>query len=743
MRILHMISGGDVGGAKTHVLSLLKGLGERHETRLVCFMEGDFSREARELGIPTLVYPGSNLFRLCRQVKALIDGQGFDVIHCHGAKGNAVGMLLRGKVNLPVLSTVHSDPRLDYLGRPLGNLTYGTINRVALRKMDYLVAVSDITREMLIGRGFDAQKVFAIYNGVDFSQPIPVTERKAFLRGLGLDWDESQIIFGIAARISPVKDMTTLIEAFSRVAGAFSNVKLLIAGDGEQRQELEQKAKQLCPAGSYHFAGWLQDVNSFYHALDVNLLTSKSETFPYAISEGARMGCATIATAVGGVPRMVQDGVTGFLITPGDEDALADRMGRLVEDAALRKQLGEAIREKVRREFSVDATVRTQEKIYETVLRKQARAAMPRDGVLISGSYGNGNVGDETILETIISQLRSHDPELPICVMSRRPRQTAQRNQVSSIYTFHPWKITARMKRAKLLISGGGSLIQNATSTRSLAFYLQVIRQAHRRGCKVMMYGCGIGPVTGKINRWWAGKRIDSNVDLITLRDPESKEELERLGVKRPEIRVTADPALLQRIPEEKRQSYEAYAQKAGLERQGNYCLFALRPWGNVHKKTALLAQAAEYVYEKHGLIPVLFMLEPGKDRAISQGVYDKIRCPKVMLPELTDGAVICALMGDMKLVVTMRLHALIFAAGQGTPLVGISYDPKVRGFMEYMEQNSYVSMEELSEENLRNCVDRALGSREDSAQKLDRLRSLAARNDALAWELMYGSDDP
>lgn len=738
MRIIHIISGGDVGGAKTHVLSLLKGLGERHEILLVCFMEGPFAQDARRMGIPTRVFPGKNLPGIVRELEAIIRRDKFQLIHCHGARGNAMGVLLK-KLGLPVLSTVHSDPKLDYMGRFVANLTYGSINRLALRRMDYWVAVSDVTKQLLVSRGFDVQRIFPIYNGVDFSAPPEVTDRRTFLGQLGLDWDDSQVVFGIAARISPVKDMGTLISAFGKVAASVPNVKLLIAGDGEQRQELERQADRLCPKGSWHFAGWLQGVDSFYNALDVNLLTSLSETFPYAISEGARMRCATIATAVGGVPRMVRDGVTGFLIKPGDVEALAARMTQVAQDEKLRRSLGDAIYEKVRREFSVEAMVRTQEEIYETILRRRRRPANEKDGVLICGAYGNGNVGDETILEAILQQMRRHDPDMPICVMSKRPRQTCRRNLVSSVYTFDFLKTRREMKKARLFISGGGSLIQDATSTRSLLFYLHAIRSAHRHGCKVMMYGCGIGPVSRKANRRRAARIIDNNVDLISLRDPDSRRELERLGVSRPLIQVTADPALLQAIPDEKEQAYRELCKQAGLKPEGRYCLFALRPWGSVGRKLQVFAHAAAYAYERYGLTPVFFQLEPGKDREITLATAELVRCPKVVLPAISDGAVICALMRDMKLVISMRLHALIFAAGQGTPVVGISYDPKVSGFMDYLGQENYISSEEITDGSLCDLIDGAMGCTLEQGQLLDRLLELAGRNDELAWKLIRG----
>ena len=135
----------------------------------------------------------------------------------------------------------------------------------------------------------------------------------------------------------------------------------------------------------------------------------------------------------------------------------------------------------------------------------------------------------------------------------------------------------------------------------------------------------------------------------------------------------------------------------------------------------------------------MLFQLEPGKDREITLVTAELVRCPKVVLPAISDGAVICALMRDMKLVISMRLHALIFAAGQGTPVVGISYDPKVSGFMDYLGQENYISSEEITDGSLCDLIDGAMGCTLEQGQLLHRLQELAGRNDELAWKLIRG----
>mgnify|MGYP002571362840 CR=1 FL=1 len=270
MKVIHLISGGDTGGAKTHVHSLLHGLEGRVELTLVCFMEGPFAQEARDLGIPTVVLPGRNLPCILRTLKKMIRDGGYDLIHCHGARGNLMGALLRRSTGLSVVTTVHSDYRLDYMGRFLSRLTYGTINRIALRRLDYRIGVSDAMVDQLISRGFDPDRLFAIYNGLDFS-PRPVArEREDFFRSVGLNADENSVVIGIAARLNPVKDIPTLVRAFAKAHAQRPELRLLIAGDGAQMEELKRLASQLGVADTVCFAGWLTDVDSFYHAIDVN-----------------------------------------------------------------------------------------------------------------------------------------------------------------------------------------------------------------------------------------------------------------------------------------------------------------------------------------------------------------------------------------------------------------------------------------------------------------------------------------
>ena len=728
MKVLTLISGGDVGGAKTHVLGLLAGLGEKIGVTMVCFMEGEFSREAVEMGIDTRIYPGKNLLTTAKALRELIRSEGFDLIHSHGSRGNFMAWLLRD-CGLPLLATVHSDPRLDYLGRPLAGVLYGSMNRFAIRRLDYLTGVSDSMAELLISRGAQPDRVFTIYNGVDLSAPGPGQDRAAFFRAQGIPREAGAVYVGIAARLNPVKDMPTLLRGFAAAHARVPALRLLIAGDGPQEAELKALARQLGVEKAVFFLGWVEDTDSFYASLDINALTSRSETFPYALTEGARQRKATVSSRVGGVPKLIDHGVTGFLFEPGDSAALADCLQRLAEDAALRARFADALYEKVARQFSLQATVDTQLSIYETVLRRYPHRKDPRSVIAVCGAYGRGNAGDEAILKAILEEIRELAPDAPICVVTRNPKETRLLHRVRAIHTFDIPGIARLSCRCRLYLNGGGSLIQDATSRRSLWFYLYTLWQAHRAGVPVLIYSSGIGPVTRPGDRRLAGRVISRNVDVITLREDSSVEELAALGVSGPEVVLAADPALTLRSHDEA--AARSVVLTAGLDPEGAYVCFILRPWPGFDEKVPEFAAAADRLFREEGLTPVFLPVDRGKDVPAARKVLQRMEEKGILLDGSYPGEELSDLLGVMGAVVSMRLHGLIFAAGRGTPLVGVVYDPKVRAFLRYIGQDRDMDLQAVTAEKLVAAVReaRASASPEQQRAAVARLEVLEEEN--------------
>jgi len=721
VKIITLISGGDVGGAKTHVLSLLQELNKVIRAELICFREGDFAAEARQLGIPTEIVNSGRLFSDVSALKKRISGGGFDIIHCHGSKANFIGSMLKKSLKIPVITTVHSDPRLDYMGRPAGKLIYGTMNAHALRRLDYYVGVSDAMTELLISRGFPPERIFTIYNGLDFSGDEREFDRKAYLDELGIDADAC-VVAGIAARLNPVKDIATLIRGFAEAERNCPNLRLLIAGDGEEREMLERLAGELGVSEKVKFLGWVGDMDAFYKALDINTLTSLSETFPYALTEGAKEWLPTVSSSVGGVPYLIDNGVNGLLFPTGDYKMLGEHLAALASDPDLRLRLGKKLGQKARECYSLEATRNTQLRIYETVLRRRRREAeKSRDGVIICGAYGRGNAGDDAILEAIINEMHSIDADLPIVVLSKNPQETRKKYRASAIYTFNLPGFRRAMKRTRLYINGGGSLIQDVTSRRSLLFYLYNISAAKRLGNRVIMYGCGIGPVKDRFDRWLSGRIIDSKVDIITLRERDSLEELRLLGVSKPKILLSADPSLI--LTPACEETVDSALLREGIPPNGNYICFALRKWPGFDEKLTFFVSAAEYAYKKYGLTPVFIPIDSRKDVEASQLASARLGVPHYIIKNVMSSGETIGIMSRMKAVVSMRLHGLIFSAGNGIPLVGIAYDPKVSAFLRYIGQELYCDLSEIEEQNLKEMIDRAIEKGCDIKELLKSMR--------------------
>lgn len=740
MKVIHLISGGDTGGAKTHVLSLLKGLNDTEGVTadMVCFVEGPFAREAREMGIPTTVLPGICLPKTFRTLKRMIKDGGYQVIHCHGARSNMTGVYLRAATGLPTVSTIHSDYRLDYMGRPLSRLTYGMVNTVSLRLLDYRIGVSDAMTDLLASRGFDPNKLFTIYNGIDFTPRTPALPRREYLDSLGLDWDNGCVIAGIAARLNPVKDIPTLIRGFALAHKQCPELRLIIAGEGEQHSELECLARELGVEKEVCFAGWVTDTDSFYNALDINTLTSLSETFSYALTEGARMSLPTVSSRVGGVPYLIDHGVNGLLFEAGDYKTLGRHLTFLAKDPDSRKRLGESLREKGSRQFSLESTIERQISIYESILRRRARRdAGEREGVLICGAYGQGNAGDQAILKSITASLRELDPDMTVTVLSRSQDRIAVELRVKVLHTFNMPAFHREMRRRALFLDGGGNLIQDVTSRRSLWYYLYTLRAAKKRGCKVMMYGCGIGPVNYPSDVKLVRKVLNRYVDAITLRESMSRSELEHFGVTAPEIAVSADPALSLAPASDTR--VDSLMSKNGLDPQGRYICFSVRDWEGFDRKAPVFAAAADYCAEL-GCTPLFVHINSREDAAAAKRVRSLMSNSSLLVDELGDVPLTIGFLSRMSAVVSMRLHGLIFAASTGTPVVGVSYDPKVTAFLDFVGEDLCVPFESVTVPELCAMIDRAVSKNTGSqarARVMERLRAAEKLNIACAERLL------
>lgn len=369
LKVLHLISGGDVGGAKTHVHSLVKELSKSIPVKIICLMEGDFYEEGKEMGLDIEVFSQKRRYDLSvvSRLEALIKKEGFNVIHSHGARANFITRFLKRKVHIPCITTVHSDFMQDFKGNLYKHLIYTTLNIFALKAFDYYIAISEDFEKMLQERGFPKDKIFTVYNGIDFNKSIDCKSRIDFLKEKGLEAISDSVLVGMAARLHPVKGHKVLLEAAALALKEYPNMHFLLAGVGDEKDPLIEQAKNLGILAHVHFLGHIYPYD-VYNSIDINVLTSFTESFPYALLEGANMRKATIASAVGGIPVLIKDGETGCLFSPGNSKELADRLLDLAFHEEKRRSLGNNLYEYAKSRFSLEALSAQTLEIYKAII---------------------------------------------------------------------------------------------------------------------------------------------------------------------------------------------------------------------------------------------------------------------------------------------------------------------------------------------------------------------------------------
>ena len=740
MKVIHLIGGGDEGGAKSHVLQLVKELGKHIEVTLVSFRKGSFHDDAVALGIDAQIIRSGNIILDVRRTLKLIESGHYDMIHSHGAKANMIASIIKRMTGIPVVTTVHSDYRLDYMHSLLKRFSFGTINMIALRRIDYHISVSNNFKEMLIDRGFNPQRIYSVYNGIPFNNEIPPCSRKKFFEQFNVPFSEDCVLIGIMARLHPVKDHETFLKAAAEVVKANPEARFLISGPGDELlAHLKQFTEKLGLTPYVCFTGMVEHPFDFFQSIDINVLTSISESFPYVILEGARFAKATVSTRVGGLGDLIDSGVNGYLVEPRDWKTLGDHLTELSLNKENREQMGALLKEKAEREFSLSNMCETQLSIYKKILNTEE--TLKKDGkkydIAILGYYGYKNSGDEAILRSTLDAFRKLDPELTYIVFSKNPCETKKVYHVDSINRFNLIKVLQHLKNTRLFLAGGGSLIQDNTSTRSILYYLTVLDMAIKAGTKTMLFANGIGPIKRAFNRRYAGK-ILSRLHTISLRDSESYEEVKALNIYKPNIYVTSDPAIL--LEPSNTTCIDHLIKKEGIPLNKPLVGFSIRKWADSNYLDQI-AKIADYCVEHFDAYPVFIPMQHPADFEISKDIISRMRHNASVIEKMYTPEVMLGLTGRLELLVGMRLHSLIYAASQSVPLIGLVYEPKVDAFLKEIEQPSVGSLDKLDGDKICTVLDEVWKNRSQIREKLSqskkRLKIMAHCNIVAAYDLL------
>jgi glycosyltransferase involved in cell wall biosynthesis len=393
MRIVQLVATGSNGGAQEHVWNLLERLDRsRYDLSVISLSDGAAVRRFRALGVPVTVVNEADDSATLDQLVRLLEERPPAVLHLHMYRAEVLGTraaLALGERGLPrpyIVSTVHSSRiRSDEDRERVRALT---------PSIDRLVAVSRAIVAKLRSEGRDTVPVELIYNGVDLSRYdhqeacCTLPEEYGFAAGTPL--------VGVVARLEPEKGHPTLLEAWAQVLEGVPEARLLIVGEGSRREALEEQARGLgllgdecdgdrCvgtrharPGAKVVFTGRRDDVPAVTAALDVAVLPSYREAQGMVILEAMALSRPVVATSVGGIPEMIEDGVTGMLVPPRDPTALAAAIRRLLDDHPLADTLARAGHDLVHERFCLERMIAEVGDIYEagaaSVSRRSAGA---------------------------------------------------------------------------------------------------------------------------------------------------------------------------------------------------------------------------------------------------------------------------------------------------------------------------------------------------------------------------------
>jgi glycosyltransferase involved in cell wall biosynthesis len=384
VKVINIVTRLNIGGVAHHVANLMLGLDRtKYEQQLVCGFEGPGERSMREhiqaRGVSPILIPQlvgnprlnisdalafAHILRLLRQQRPMI-------LHTHTSKAGLLGRVAGRLTGVPII--VHTFHGLVLKGHygPLKTNLVRAVERWLARLSDSLIAVNDEDKKGLLAyRIAPTHKIEVIPLGLELEHFIDSRKRRGVLqRELGLD--SACRLIGIVGRIAPIKNHRLFFDAMSRVLAACASTHVVVAGDGDLRPAMERYVREIGIANRVSFLGWRHDLPQVYTDLDVVVISSSNEGTPVTAIEAMAAARPLVATRVGGLPDVISDGETGYLVAPGNVEQLASAVERVLGDVETTDRLRRNARESVKNKFVVERLATDMDLLYLRLLAEK------------------------------------------------------------------------------------------------------------------------------------------------------------------------------------------------------------------------------------------------------------------------------------------------------------------------------------------------------------------------------------
>jgi len=330
--------------------------------------------------------------------------------------------------------------------------------------------------------------------------------------------------------------------------------------------------------------------------------------------------------------------------------------------------------------------------------------------ILLSGYFGFNNLGDEAILASMVDMIREEADDVEIIVLTDRPEETKVKYNTETIYRYDIFKIAAKMRQSDIFISGGGSLLQDVTSLRSVPYYLGLIWLAQFFNLKTVFFAQGVGPVKNGFYRFLI-KLVLNRVDYLSVRDLKSELFLEEIGINRNKVELIDDPVYGYNICEEPVQKTDR------IKRIG----VSVRNWQD-NSYLEVLADFLNYLIKKEEFAITIVPFHEGEDVRISKKLKEMLYTRAEITDYTDDLNEINQLYNSFDLFIGVRLHSLIFAAVNCVPFIGISYDPKVESLIKEMNYQPTITTKNINQTQLITAYDRIKDERKEIEARINRI---------------------
>lgn len=734
LKVLHLVSGNDIGGAKTHLITLLSELQKKMNVLFVCLESGPSYRDALDAGINAISLEQKSRYdmKVLQKLKDIVENGKYQIMHCHGARANFVANKIRKSIRIPIATTIHSDYKRDFDHNLLKKLVFTKINERSLKKLDYYLTVTEAFKKDFEDRGFNRERIKVIYNGIEPNissyKRADAKEKKRVLNKYGLD-DFDGVIVGAATRLHPVKGVDVLIEAAALLKERFQDIKnpknsehdlpfkVIIAGSGSEEEKYKNLIIDKGLENTVFLIGYIRDMDEFYSVCDINVLSSFSESFPYALLEGGLRKIATVASKVGGIPEMIRDGRDGLLFESKNSVELCSRLVDLIVDEKLRNSLAVSFNSSIVSKFSAAAMAKRHIEIYSEILLENPKR------LALCGYYGYKNSGDDAILAAILQSFGEIDRNLEVTILSKSPDMTKEEYGYKAVDRFNLIEVARLFRNTDLLVMGGGSLLQDKTSNRSLYYYLGLIHLALFKKVKVILYANGVGPINSNFNRKLTAWTLNK-IDALTIREKYSYDFVKSMGIDKPELVITADPVfnLSYEDPvelEHKKIELAKVYEDEGIKKDVPIVGVMFRSWKGEESYVKSMSKICDAIVSKYGYQIVFLPMKHPADLTVMREIAAEMTQSSVLIENRYLPEIVLGLIQDMKLVLGMRLHSIIYAAVYTVPFIGFKYDPKVAYYTDELGMRLVENIDEIDKVQVMEYVEDIINNYDDYANKL------------------------